>query len=372
MGFSDFFGNQSTVNDLREMLARRHFPHALVLSGPEGAGKYTLAQMLAKVLNCLAPSAGKGLPDYCGECANCKQIAQCDDLDARFQEAVEAREGLRETDRKATRLFVQSHPDVLVVPPDPPQMMIKVDQVRQVIASIYYRPAAGRERVYIFTASTFMKEAANSLLKVLEEPPEFATLILLAENPGELLPTIRSRCFLATLAPLPAVEIEALLTQRRSDWKARQRSLVARLSSGAVGSALKFDLAAYVEARNHALTILSGALGAGDHSALFQATEQYRAGADGRERTNRLLRILYGLLEDVMLAQSGTVDLARNSDIQPQIERLAAATDFAWLTRAAQSLAQVESGMRRNLLQSLSLDAFATGLEPEPHSRTTA
>ena len=88
---------------------------------------------------------------------------------------------------------MQTHPDVLIIPPDPPQMMIKVDQVRRVIETIYYRPGEAKERVYIFTDSAFMKEAANSLLKVLEEPPEFATIFLLTENAGELLPTIRSR-----------------------------------------------------------------------------------------------------------------------------------------------------------------------------------
>ncbi|MGH9508595.1 MAG: DNA polymerase III subunit delta', partial [Terriglobales bacterium] len=260
MGFQDFVGNAATLQSLREMLARGHFPHALVLAGPAGAGKYTLAQMLARALNCSRTPLTGGLPDFCGECENCARIAQSDDFDARFGEAVEAREGLREADKKDTRIFLQSHPDVLVVPPDPPQMMIKVGQIRHVIETIYYRPAAGRERVYIFTASAFMKEAANSLLKVLEEPPEFATLFLLAENPGELLPTLRSRCFQATLAPLSSAEIEALLSQRRPGWKPRQHALVARLSGGAVGTALTFNLDAYVEARNHALTILGGAL----------------------------------------------------------------------------------------------------------------
>ena len=79
-----------------------------------------------------------GLPDYCGKCANCVRIGQANDLDARFAEAVEARENLRETDKKETRILVQTHPDVLVIPPDPPQMMIKVDQVRKVIESIYF------------------------------------------------------------------------------------------------------------------------------------------------------------------------------------------------------------------------------------------
>ena len=138
------------------------------------------------------------------------RIAQAADLDARFAEAVEAREGLREADKKDTRLFVQTHPDVLIIPPDPPQMMIKVDQVRRVIETIYYRPSEARERVYIFTDSAFMKEAANSLLKVLEEPPDFATIFLLSENPGELLPTIRSRSMVFPLTALPVEEVEQL------------------------------------------------------------------------------------------------------------------------------------------------------------------
>src|SRR5260370_2328576 len=163
--------------------------------------------MLAKAMNCLSSTITHGLPDFCGECSNCVRIAQSQDLDARFAEAVEARENLRETDKKETRLFVQTHPDVLVVPPDPPQMMIKVDQVRRVIETIYYQPGEARERVYIFTESSFMKEAANSLLKVLEEPPEYATLFLLTENPGELLPTIRSRSIIVTLSPLSTQQI---------------------------------------------------------------------------------------------------------------------------------------------------------------------
>src|SRR6202162_1853349 len=199
MPFSDLHGNVEIVHRLRDMLARERFPHAVWLAGGQGSGKYTLALMLAQALNCLDPVKTEGLPDFCGKCANCTRIAQAADLDARFAEAVEARENLRETDKKETRLFVQTHPDVLVIPPDPPQMMIKVDQVRRVIETIYYRPAEGRERVYIFTDSAFMKEAANSLLKVFEEPPEYATIFLLTENSGGLLATIRSRCVTARL-----------------------------------------------------------------------------------------------------------------------------------------------------------------------------
>lgn len=363
MGFSDFHGNSDVVRRLREMLARNHFPQAVILAGPAGSGKYTLALMLARAINCLSPILTDGLPDFCGQCSNCVRIALSQDLDSRFAEAVEARENLRETDRKETRLFVQTHPDVLVIPPDPPQMMIKVDQVRRVIETIYYRPGEAKERVYIFTQSSFMKEAANSLLKVLEEPPEFATIFLLTENPGELLPTIRSRSMVVTLAALSAESIEEDLGKFRPEWTTKQRTLAARLSNGAIGAARSFDLAGYTAARTQALTILNTALRGGDHTELFKVTETYRAGAEGREKIERLLRTLYSLLQDLAFLNSGTPELVRNTDIQPELKKLAESADFEWIAMAADRLNDVERGMRRNLLRSLSLDAFATALE---------
>jgi DNA polymerase-3 subunit delta' len=361
--FSDFHGNNEIVHRLREMIARDHLPHAIVLSGGEGSGKYTLALMLAETLNCLNPPQSDGLPDFCGECANCRRVAQSADLDARFNEAVEARENLRETDKKETRILVQTHPDLLVIPPDPPQMMIKVDQVRRVIETIYYRPAEGKEKVYIFTDSAFMKEAANSLLKVLEEPPEFATIILLTENPGELLATIRSRSMVFTLAALTSDEIEKDLSKHRPEWKPAQRALVARLCEGCVGRARDFDIEAYTAARTHALAILGSALRGGEHSDLFKITESYRPGAEGREKIEALIKTLYSLLRDLVFIDSGASDLVRNSDIATDLTRLAESADFAWITAASDRLAEVERGLRRNLLRSLSLDAFAAALE---------
>ncbi len=363
MPFSDFHGNAEIVHRLRDMLARERFPHAVVLAGGHGCGKYTLALMLAQALNCLAPVTTDGLPDFCGKCANCVRIAQSADLDARFAEAVEARENLRDADKKDTRLFVQTHPDVLVIPPDPPQMMIKVDQVRRVIETIYYRPAEGRERVYIFTDSAFMKEAANSLLKVLEEPPEFATIFLLTENAGELLPTIRSRSMVFQLCALSTEEIEKYLAENRPEWKASERTLVARLCEGAVGRARSFDLAAYVAARAHAVAILNSALRGGEHSELFKITESYRAGAEGREKTEQLIRTLYSLLRDLASIEVGAPELVRNTDIASELKRMSKSADFEWITAASDRLAEVERGMRRNLLRSLSLDAFAAALE---------
>ncbi len=363
MPFSDFVGNPETIHRLREMLARNRFPHAVVLAGAQGSGKYTLALMLARAMNCLEQPRTDDLPDFCGRCSNCTRIALAEDLESRFSEAVEARENLRETDKKETRIFVQTHPDVLVIPPDPPQLMIKVDQVRHVIDTIYYRPAEARERVYIFTDSSFMKEAANSLLKVLEEPPEFATLFLLSENPGELLPTIRSRSMTFVLGALPPAEIEAVLVKRHPEWNPKQRALVARLSEGAVGRALSFDLEGYTAARTHALILLNSSLHSGEHSELFKTTETYRPGADGRAKTDHLLRTLYSLLEDILFLQSGSPQLVRNTDILGELKKMAEGTDFEWIRRASEGLGEVESGMRRNLLRSLSLDSFAAALE---------
>jgi DNA polymerase III subunit delta' len=363
MPFSDFAGNPETIHRLREMLARDRFPHAVILSGAEGSGKYTLALMLARTMNCLEQPLTDGLPDFCGHCSNCTRIAQSADLDSRFAEAVEARENMRDADKKETRLFVQTHPDVLIIPPDPPQMMIKVDQVRHVIQTIYYRPGEARERVYIFTGSAFMKEAANSLLKVLEEPPDFATIFLLTENAGELLPTIRSRSMTFNLGALDPADIEVRLAKLRPDWKAPQRALVARLSEGAIGRAVSFDLDGYIAARTHALIMLKSALGNSDHTDLFKTTETYRSGADGRTKIDALLRTFYSLLEDLMFLQSGAPQLIRNTDILGELKRLSESADFAWLQRAAAGLGEVERGLRRNLLRSLSLDAFATALE---------
>lgn len=364
MPFSDFIGNAETVHRLREMLARDHFPHAVILAGTPGSGKYTLALMLARAMNCLERPLTDRLPDFCGRCSNCTRMGLAQDLDARFVEAVEARENLRETDKKETRIFVQTHPDLLVIPPDPPQMMIKVDQVRHVIQRIYYRPAEARESVYIFTSSAFMKEAANSLLKVLEEPPEFATIFLLTENPAELLPTIRSRSAIFTLGALGSAELESRLAKLRPDWNSRQRALVARLSEGAMGRALSFNLDGYVAARGQALVMLKSALGGADHTDLFKTTETFRPGAEGRRKIDDLLRTLYLLLEDLMCLQSGAAQLVRNTDIQGELKTMSETADFAWVQRAAEGLGEVERGMRRNLLRSLSLDAFAAALEP--------
>ena len=372
MGFDQFVGNVATVRHLREAIAAARMPPALILAGPRGAGKYTLAIMLAQTMACLRQPVSDGLPDFCGICSNCTRIALSLPLAERVSEAIAAREELREVDKKETRILIQSHPDVVVIPPDPPQLLIKLGQVRSVVQRIYRLPADAPRAVYIFTSTAFMKEAANSLLKVLEEPPAYAHIFLLAENPGEFLPTIRSRSAIFRLGALPPEQIEAVLGERRKDWKPKQRALVARLAGGAIGQAIGFDLEGYLVSRQDALVILynaaSDGVGTGsragetDYSALFRVTDTYRAGAEGQQKTSALLHSFASLLEDLLLLHSGAGHLMRNIDLMAELTRISETINVAWIEAAVRGLDQVEQGMRRNLLRSLSLDSFAVGL----------
>lgn len=365
--FNDFLGNSASIEHLRTAIAAGRLPHSLILAGPAGAGKYTLALMLTMAIECERQprdlwSNGQSLASFCGVCRNCTRIATAANLEEQVEAAVAAREDLRETDKKETRILIQPHPDVLIIPPDPPQLLIKLGQVRTLIQRSHTLPAEAPRKIFILTAASFMKEAANSLLKVLEEPPDYAHLILLAENPGELLPTIRSRCATVRLGALPVEEIEMLLADHRPDVPPKQRSLIARLAQGAAGRALGFDLTAYVAARTDALLLISNAASDADHTALFKMTETYRAGAEGQQKTTAMLRALSLLLEDLLLLDSGTPELLRNTDLRADLDRLSAALSFQWIEHASRGLDQVYTGMRRNLLRSLSLDAFATQL----------
>lgn len=367
VSFNEFLGNSAAVEHLRTTIAHGRLPHSLILAGPAGAGKYTLALMLAMAVECERQprdlwSNGQSLAGFCGACRNCTRIATAFNLDEEVDKAVAAREELREADKKDTRVLIQPHPDVLIIPPDPPQLLIKLGQVRTLIHSSHTMPAEAPRKIFIITAANMMKEAANSLLKVLEEPPSTVHIFILAENPGELLPTIRSRCALVRLGALPVEEIEMLLADRRPDVPPKQRSLIARLAQGAAGKALAFDLGGYTGARNDALTLLRSALVDPDHTALFKTTETYRAGAEGQQKTADLLRTLSLLLEDILLLQSGTPELLRNTDLRSELEKIAQSVSFEWIEQASRGLDQVWSGMRRNLLRSLSLDAYASRL----------
>jgi DNA polymerase-3 subunit delta' len=130
-----------------------------------------------------------------------------------------------------------------------------------------------------------------------------------------------------------------------------------------VGRALTLDMGVYLTSRQDALILLRTALREPDYSQLFHATESYRAGADGQEKTINLLRALGSLIEDLLLVVAGTPQLIRNLDLGAELGRLAEGLTVDWIDGAARALVQVEQGMRRNLLRSLSLDAMTVSLD---------
>jgi DNA polymerase III subunit delta' len=134
------------------------------------------------------------------------------------------------------------------------------------------------------------------------------------------------------------------------------------LAEGAIGRALGFNLEHYIADRGDTLVILSSADANTEYGALFRVTETYRAGGEGQQKTRGLLHAIASLLEDLLLIKAGTQHLVRNIDVMQQLVRLSEDIDVEWIERSVRGMDQVEQGMRRNLLRSLSLDSFAVGL----------
>ena len=144
----------------------------------------------------------------------------------------------------------------------------------------------------------------------------------------------------------------------------RKRPLVARLAEGAVGRALTIDLDAYLTSRQDALLILRTALREPDYSQLFHATESYRGGADGQEKTISLLRAMGSLLEDLLLMLAATPGLIRNLDLSVELERMAQGLTVDWIAATSRAVVQVEQGMRlQPVAIAFPLDAMAVGLQ---------
>src|ERR1700683_2691587 len=212
------------------MLRRERVANALLFTGPRGIGKYTLARMFAQAANC-----ERLKDDFCGECATCLRIALLADPSPLIEAGLGERpESADSAIVERTPLIVETHPDVWLIVPDPVRLrnpvarpMIRVGQLRAVRRAAYFKPQ-GRRRVFILDGADTMRwNDADLFLKILEEPPESATLILLATTPDALLPTIRSRCLQFHFAPVPAGDVEGFL-KNRSDRKPAERTLAAQ------------------------------------------------------------------------------------------------------------------------------------------------
>src|SRR5246127_499075 len=237
MGFNEFLGNERIVSALRGMLKRERVPSALLFTGPRGIGKYTLARMFAQAANC-----ERLKDDFCGECAACQRIAQLANLDDLIaQGLVERGESADAATVERIPLILQSPPDVWALVPDPVRLkspvarpMLRVGQLRAVQRAAYFQPM-GRRRVFILDGAETMRwDVANVFLKILEEPPGSATLILTAPSPFALLPTIISRCLQFHFAPLPQPAVESILKEK-TDRTPSEIKLAVQLAEGSPG-----------------------------------------------------------------------------------------------------------------------------------------
>ena len=365
MGFSEFLGNEKIVAALRGAFRSARVPHALLFTGPRGVGKYTLARMFAQAANC-----ERLTDDFCGECGTCRQIAQLADPQKLMEQGLAERgESADAATVERIPLILQSHPDVWALVPDPVRLkspvarpMLRIGQLRAVRRAAYFQPT-GRRRVFILDgAETMRSDVANVFLKILEEPPSSATLILTAPSPFSLLPTIISRCMQFHFAPLPVAEVESIL-KSHSDRKPSEIQLAAQLSEGSPGLALELDLEDAIEKRRIVLRILERASRGQGFAQLFADTS---ALAKDRESSfEDLLSIFYGLLSDLLELNAGVrAPLLRNPHLVKELQNLARSLNPAWIASALSGMDKLAGGARRNLNRQLGLDALALSLAP--------
>jgi DNA polymerase III subunit delta' len=247
-------------------------PHALLLSGPRGIGKATLAFRFARFV--LANGGGEGA------------------LGGLFGEGDASGLAIAPDSGTFRRVASGGHADLLTVERayDPRRRRLRgeiiVENTREIAAFLRLTPAEGGWRVVIVDGADEMnRNAANALLKILEEPPRRALLLLVAHSPGRLLPTIRSRCRRFPLAPLPPAIVRQLLLRYRPDLPESQAEALTALSGGSIGRALDLAAAGGVELYESVLALLSRDKGIdpaalhsfADRVARGEAEEAYRA-----------------------------------------------------------------------------------------------
>src|ERR1700693_5135391 len=233
-------------------------------------------------------------------------------------------------------------------------------QLRAVRRAAYFQPQ-GRRRVFILDGADTMRWTdADVFLKILEEPPESATIILLAPSPGSLLQTIRSRCLQFHFAPVPVGQIEAFLKER-TDAKAPERKLAAHLSDGSPGVALALDLEESVRLRRSVLELLEQGVRGEKFGGIFAATALLAK--KEKESFENILELFYSLLTDLLeFSQGPKSSLPRNPDLRREFETLSKDVGLEWGLRATHGLDILESRLRRNIGRQLGLDAYVASL----------
>jgi DNA polymerase-3 subunit delta' len=340
---SNFYGNAAVVETLTEMLATSRIPQTILLSGPQGLGKATLVRRFAAVILDASP-------------ADLAKIEHDDLFLPHNRELLADREKLPSDKRSEDPFMLATHPDFLTFAPDGPLRQVSIQQIRLLKDQAQLNPSRGRYRVFLIDQIDRANEqAANSLLKVLEEPPAHLLIFLTAENPYDLLPTIRSRSVHLRLNPLTPEEITAFLAARGAASPERR----ARLGNGSPGLALSVDLEVYDKRRAAMLNLLEVASRRAPFGNWVRTAESISASKS--EKLDYYLEVLYLLLEDILLVAHGFRDI-RNADLLPRLDAIASAVTLPWLRRAVALTDEMARLLRRNIQKGVALDAFAVEL----------
>jgi DNA polymerase-3 subunit delta' len=329
----DFWGNAQVVATLRQMIAGDRIPQTLIFAGQGGLGKATLARRF-----------GQELLDH-------PEKIEHDDLSLPENVAlIQEREKMPSEKRNDDPLVFATHPDFLTFPPDGPLRQISIPQMRLLKERSQFKPLHGKRRIFLIDhLDRANEQAANSLLKTLEEPPEHLILIATAENMYDLLPTIRSRAIILTLAPLPNEEMgDFAVAHQLQDAEKR-----IALSGGSPGYALSLDIATYEKRRNAMHTLLKAASGESGFAAWMPVSETI-----GRSKSEKLefhLTMLYGLLRDLMILRESGGDI-RNSDMRRELTALANRVSTRWIIAAVKKVDEIAELLRRNIQKTIALD----------------
>ena len=298
-------GQEKLLPRLERALALGRTAHAYLLTGPPHVGKMTLAIDLACALNCRASETGAPC-GACGQCLRIRRGVHPDVQTLEMQQPDDADDSAGSDPPPARR--------------SPTRTVIGIRELKDFLAAVSLKPFEGARKVLIINdAGRLSPEAANALLKTLEEPPPQVVFLLLAYDEDELLVTIRSRCQPLALAPLSRAAMQRELTERRQTAPALAAQLYA-LSRGCLGWALT-ALAdpAVLEQRQADLERLQETLAAGLETRFTYANEVARVFQSNREAGRELLALWLRWWRDLLLIKENAADAAGN---------IAAAGDF--------------------------------------------